>query len=143
MEQHDNLINGEWTAGASYSANTNPSNLADVLGEYAQGDAGQVDAAVAAATAAFPAWSTGDVQARSEALDKIGNEILARKEELGTLLAREEGKTKAEGIGEATRAGRSSSSSPVSACASPVKSFLRCVRASASRSRANRSALSV
>ncbi|SCK16637.1 aldehyde dehydrogenase (NAD+) [Variovorax sp. HW608] len=106
MQRHDNLINGEWTAGASYSANTNPSKLADVLGEYAQGDAGQVDAAVAAATAAFPAWSTGSVQARSEALDKIGNEILARKEELGTLLAREEGKTKAEGIGEATRAGQ-------------------------------------
>ena len=106
MQKFDNLINGEWTAGAAYSANTNPSNLADVLGEYAQGDAGQVDAAVAAATAAFPAWSTGSVQARSEALDKIGNEILARKEELGTLLAREEGKTKAEGIGEATRAGQ-------------------------------------
>jgi len=106
MQKFDNLINGEWTAGASYSANTNPSNLADVLGEYAQGDAAQVEAAVAAATAAFPAWSTGGVQARSEALDKIGNEILARKEELGTLLAREEGKTKAEGIGEATRAGQ-------------------------------------
>ncbi|MGH7291210.1 MAG: aldehyde dehydrogenase family protein, partial [Myxococcota bacterium] len=46
------------------------------------------------------------IQARSDALDKIGTEILARKEELGTLLAREEGKTKAEGIGEATRAGQ-------------------------------------
>ncbi len=91
--------------GASYSPNVNPSNLGDVLGQYAQGDAAQVDAAVAAATAAFPAWSTGGIQARSEALDKIGNEILARKEELGTLLAREEGKTQAEGIGEATRAG--------------------------------------
>jgi alpha-ketoglutaric semialdehyde dehydrogenase len=38
-------------------------------------------------------------------LDKIGTEILARKDELGTLLSREEGKTKPEGIGEATRAG--------------------------------------
>jgi aldehyde dehydrogenase (NAD+) len=38
-------------------------------------------------------------------LDKIGNEILARKDELGTLLAREEGKTKPEAVGEATRAG--------------------------------------
>ena len=85
--------------------NTNPSNLDDVLGQYAQGDAAQVDEAVAAATAAFPAWSTGSMQARTDALDKIGNEILARKEELGTLLAREEGKTRAEGIGEATRAG--------------------------------------
>ncbi|VTU38713.1 Aldehyde dehydrogenase, thermostable [Variovorax sp. PBS-H4] len=105
MQNFDNLINGEWRSGASYSPNTNPSNLQDVLGHYAQGDAAQVDEAVAAANAAFPAWSTGSVQARSDALDKIGNEILARKEELGTLLAREEGKTRAEGIGEATRAG--------------------------------------
>src|SRR5688572_1121739 len=105
MQNFDNLINGEWRAGASYSPNTNPSNLEDVLGHYAQGDAVQVDEAVSAATAAFPGWSTGSVQARSDALDKIGNEILARKEELGTLLAREEGKTRAEGIGEASRAG--------------------------------------
>ena len=84
----------------------NPSNLADVIGQYAQGDAAQVNAAVAAAQAAFPAWSTSGIQARSDALDKIGTEILARKEELGTLLAREEGKTKAEGIGEAGRAGQ-------------------------------------
>ena len=48
--QHDNLIAGEWKKAASYSPNINPSNLADVVGEYAQGDAGDVDAAVAAAT---------------------------------------------------------------------------------------------
>lgn len=105
MQQHDNFIGGQWVKGNSYSPNINPSNLADTIAEYAQGDAAQVNAAVAAATAAFPAWATGSVQARSDALDKIGNEILARKEELGTLLAREEGKTRAEGIGEAARAG--------------------------------------
>ena len=106
MQNFDNLIAGEWRAGASYTPNLNPSNLADVLGHYTQGDAADVDAAVAAATAAFPAWATGSIQARSDALDKIATEILARREELGTLLAREEGKTKAEGIGEATRAGQ-------------------------------------
>ncbi|MGH8789381.1 MAG: aldehyde dehydrogenase family protein [Cupriavidus necator] len=105
-QQHDNLIAGEWKKGTSYSPNLNLSNLSDTIAEYAQGDASHVDAAVAAATAAFPAWSTGSIQARSDALDKIGTEILARREELGTLLAREEGKTKPEGIGEATRAGQ-------------------------------------
>lgn len=105
MQQHDNFIGGQWVKGNSYSPNINPSNLADTIAEYTQGDAAQVDAAVAAATAAFPAWATGSVQARSDALDKIGNEIIARKEELGELLAREEGKTRAEGIGEAARAG--------------------------------------
>lgn len=104
-QQHDNLINGQWVAGDSYSPNVNPSNTGDVLGQYTQANAAQMDAAVQAARAAFPAWSTSGIQARSDALDKIGNEILARREELGTLLAREEGKTRAEGIGEAARAG--------------------------------------
>jgi acyl-CoA reductase-like NAD-dependent aldehyde dehydrogenase len=103
--KHDNLINGQWVAGANYAPNINPSNLSDVIGEYTQADAAQLDAAVKAARAAFPAWSTGNIQARADALDKIGNEILARREELGTLLSREEGKTKPEGIGEVTRAG--------------------------------------
>ena len=104
-QQHNNLIGGQWLAGSSYSPNINPSNLDDVIGEYTQASAGQLDAAVLAARAAFPAWSTSGIQARADALDKVGAEILARREELGTLLSREEGKTKPEGIGEATRAG--------------------------------------
>jgi aldehyde dehydrogenase (NAD+) len=106
IARHDNYIGGQWQAGIAYSPNINPSNLGDTIAEYALGDAAQVDAAVEAAQAAFPAWSTGGIQARSDALDKIGNEILARKEELGTLLSREEGKTRPEGIGEAARAGQ-------------------------------------
>ncbi len=103
--QHDNYINGQWVAGDKYSPNVNPSNTADVLGLYTQASAAQLDAAVQAARAAFPAWSSAGIQSRADALDKIGNEILARREELGTLLAREEGKTRPEGIGEAARAG--------------------------------------
>ena len=106
MSRYDNLINGQWVEGKSYAPNTNPSDLSDVIGDYAQGDASDVEAAVAAASAAFPAWSVSGIQARSDALDKIGSEILARKEELGDLLAREEGKTRAEGIGEVARAGQ-------------------------------------
>ncbi|MBH2010135.1 MAG: aldehyde dehydrogenase family protein [Xanthomonadaceae bacterium] len=101
-----NYINGAWLDGASSSANLNPSDLSDVIGHYTQGDAAQVDLAVQAAQAAFAAWSSSGIQARSDALDQIGREILARKEELGTLLAREEGKTRAEGIGEVARAGQ-------------------------------------
>ena len=89
MQQHDNLIGGEWLKGYAYSPNLNPSNLDDTIAEYTQGDATHVELAVAAATAAFPAWATGSIQTRSDVLDKIGTEILARKEELGTLLARE------------------------------------------------------
>ena len=105
MKQHDNYFNGEWASGAAYSPNINPSDLSDTIGEYALADAAQVDAAVQAAQAAFPGWSTSGIQARSDALDKIGSEILARRDELGTLLAREEGKVKGEAVGEVTRAG--------------------------------------
>ena len=106
MTQHANLINGQWAAAKCQIPNTNPSDQADVIGEYAQGDAADVNAAVAAAQAAFPAWSTSGIQARHDALDKIGTEILARKDELGELLAREEGKVRAEAIGEVARAGQ-------------------------------------
>ena len=106
MDIYKHLINGEWVAGSSVLHNVNPSNLSDLVGEYAAGDAAQVDLAVQAARAAFPAWSASGVQARADALEKIGSEILARREALGQLLAREEGKTLPEAIGEVTRAGQ-------------------------------------
>lgn len=102
---YKNLIGGEWVSAERYGKNINPSDTSDVIGEYAQADTAQLDQAVAAAQAAFPRWSTGGIQARSDALDRIGNEILARRDELGALLAREEGKTRPEAIGEVTRAG--------------------------------------
>jgi acyl-CoA reductase-like NAD-dependent aldehyde dehydrogenase len=53
---HNNLINGQWVAGSTTSVNINPSNLADVIGDYAQADADGLNAAVLAAQAAFPVW---------------------------------------------------------------------------------------
>ncbi len=102
---HQNYINGEWAKAPGGAPNINPSNVADVVGDYARADEAQVRTAMAAARAAFPAWSRGSIQARADLLDKVGAEILARKDELGTLLAREEGKTKPEAVGEAARAG--------------------------------------
>ncbi len=103
--KYGNLIAGQWVNSERFTTNRNPSDISDVIGEYAQADLSQLGAAIAAARSAFPAWSTGSIQARSDALDRIGNEILARKDELGELLAREEGKTRPEAIGEVTRAG--------------------------------------
>jgi aldehyde dehydrogenase (NAD+) len=105
MKAHANYINGEWRDGAQAAPNLNPSNTADVVGQYSRADAEQVKTAIAAARAAAPAWNRSGIQSRADILDKIGTEILARKDELGTLLSREEGKTKPEGIGEAARAG--------------------------------------
>src|SRR5262245_4275658 len=102
---HGNLINGEWVSGSDVNRNLNPSNVQEVVGEYARADASQAQAAIAAARAAFAGWSRGNRQERADLLDRVGDDILRRAEELGTLLSREEGKTLPEGIGEAKRAG--------------------------------------
>jgi len=105
VSEHKNLIAGDWVAGTRAQRNVNPSDTGDVVGEYAQADAAQAKQAIDAAHAAFPKWAAATPQQRFDALDFIGSEILARKAELGDLLAREEGKTLPEGIGEVTRAG--------------------------------------
>jgi acyl-CoA reductase-like NAD-dependent aldehyde dehydrogenase len=104
--QFQNLIGGEAVSASAYSANLNPSNTGDVIGEFAAGTRADVDKAVAAAKAAFPAWSRSTPQERHDVLKKAADEVMARKEELGRILSREEGKTLPEGIGEATRAGQ-------------------------------------
>ena len=100
-----NLIAGEWVAGTDTARNVNPSDTRDVIHEYAQADAAQVRDAIAAARAAAPAWGLSTPQQRFDVLDAAGTEILARRAELGDMLAREEGKTLPEAIGEVARAG--------------------------------------
>jgi aldehyde dehydrogenase (NAD+) len=105
MDMHGHFIGGEWRTEGRAKENLNPSNLKDVIGIYGVAEAKDALEAIAAAKAAFPAWSRSTIQQRADILDFIGTEILRRKEELGTLLSREEGKTRLEGIGEAARAG--------------------------------------
>jgi aldehyde dehydrogenase (NAD+) len=102
---HNNLIHGEWVAASTGQEDINPSDVNDVVGLYAQGTAEQAEAAVAAARVSAPVWAASTPQERNTVLDAIGTEILARREELGHLLAREEGKILPEAIGEVTRAG--------------------------------------
>ncbi|WP_374300893.1 aldehyde dehydrogenase family protein [Paracoccus sp. (in: a-proteobacteria)] len=103
---HGNLIGGEWLAGGDCRPNVNPSDTRDIVGHYASAGVAAVDHAVDAARSAFPAWSAAGPQARHDLLDAVGTELLARKDEIGRLLAREEGKTLPEAIGETTRAGQ-------------------------------------
>src|SRR5215472_7558438 len=101
-----NFIAGEWTAAANAAPDINPSDTNDVVGEFPRASQADAGRAVAAAKAAFPAWSRSTPQERHDVLKRIGDEILARKDELGRLLSREEGKTLTEGIGETVRAGQ-------------------------------------
>ena len=88
MGQFKNFIGGEWVEGEAVIRNINPSDITDLVGEYAAAGAAQTKAAIEAAAAAFPAWSMTTPQQRFDILDAAGSEILARKEELGRLLAR-------------------------------------------------------
>src|SRR5688572_32318527 len=102
---YPNVIAGRTVATTEYSTDLNPSNLGDVVGEFARGTPADAEAAIAAAREAFATWSRTTPQERFDILDRAGTEILARKDEIGRLLSREQGKPAADGIGEAARAG--------------------------------------
>jgi aldehyde dehydrogenase (NAD+) len=99
-----NLIAGEWLDGPDAVENRNPADIAEVIGLYARASAAQVGDAVMAARAALPGWAGASPQLRSDLLETVAQQILARKDEIGRLLAREEGKTLAEAVGETARA---------------------------------------
>jgi alpha-ketoglutaric semialdehyde dehydrogenase len=100
-----NYINGEWVDGKGAKENINPSDITDVIGSYARADEHQTAGAIEAAMAAQRLWAESTLQQRFDVLDFVGTEILARREELGKLLAREEGKILSEATGEVVRAG--------------------------------------
>ena len=100
------FIGGQRVAAPTPESSLNPSNTDEVVARVPVGGAAEVEAAVGAARAAFPAWSEASPEVRFDLLDKVGDTILNRREELGRLLSREEGKTLPEGIGETVRAGR-------------------------------------
>ncbi len=103
---HKNLIAGEWLAGDTEIENRNPSDVTDLIGLYAQATPDQLDATLTRARAAQAEWAAYGLERKQAVLNAIGTEMMARAEELGTLLSREEGKPLAEGKGEVYRAGQ-------------------------------------
>ena len=101
-----NFIAGEWLAGASDIANINPSDLSDTIGHFAQADSAQLQHALDSAQAAQREWGAAGLERRYNVLMAIGAELIARCDELGTLLAREEGKPQVEARGEVYRSGQ-------------------------------------
>jgi aldehyde dehydrogenase (NAD+) len=104
--QLPHYINGQQVRADTPLTSLNPSDTNDIVASFPDGGTADMDAAISAARAAFPAWSTASPEVRADLLDKVGATVMARATELGELLAREEGKTRAEGIGEVMRAGR-------------------------------------
>ena len=105
-ETKNNFLAGEWLAGDTSVENRNPSDLSDVIGHFAQASSSQLTKALDAARSAQKIWAATGLEARQTVLMNIGNELMERSAELGTLLSREEGKPLAEGKGEVYRAGQ-------------------------------------
>lgn len=100
------FVAGEWVSGESEIENRNPSDVSDLIGTYAQAGTDQLEFALDAARAAQLQWRNSGIEQRYNALMAIGQEMIARSAELGELLSREEGKPRAEGVGEVYRAGQ-------------------------------------
>ncbi|MCU1607586.1 MAG: methylmalonate-semialdehyde dehydrogenase [Modestobacter sp.] len=98
-----------WIAGArreGTSGRTSPVTdpaTGEVTGEVALASADEVDAAVAAATAAFPAWRDTSLTRRSAVLFKFRELLNERKPELAALITAEHGKVLDDALGEVSR----------------------------------------
>ena len=70
----DHLINGKSVAGSDYFVTLNPATQ-EVLAEVASGGEAEVNAAVAAAKAAFPKWAATPATERAKIMRKLGDLI--------------------------------------------------------------------
>ncbi len=101
-----NFIGGSWApaaSGATY-AKVNPMRPAEVTGEFASSSEVDADAAVAAASAAFPAWAALPMARRAGYLLAAANLLEARTEQVARDMTLEMGKPLREARGEAGRA---------------------------------------
>jgi aldehyde dehydrogenase (NAD+) len=104
MAEYGSYVAGRFVPSDTGRENINPSNRADVIGVYASSPASLVAEAYEAARAAQPGWAATSPQVRANLLEAVATRIFARSADLGRLLAREEGKTLAEAVGEVERA---------------------------------------
>jgi aldehyde dehydrogenase (NAD+) len=99
------LVAGEWrTGGGDAVRSVNPARPGSVVAEGVCAQRADVDAAVAAAGDAARGWAATPVHQRGAVLQATAAAVERNAEQWGLELATEEGKTKAEGIGEVHRA---------------------------------------
>ncbi len=101
--QVHNLVNGEWTGGADHERR-NPASADEVVAIAPRSEASAVDEAVSAAVQAQPGWAALPSPARGAILQDAADLLRQRHKEVAEDLVREEGKTRAEAMGEVRRA---------------------------------------
>ena len=90
--QINHLINGKSVASAKYFETINPATQ-DVLAEVASGGEAEVNAAVAAAKAAFPAWAATPAPQRAKVMRKLGELIAKHVPEIAQMETKDCGQT--------------------------------------------------
>src|SRR4051812_32154391 len=99
MSDYKLLINGQMVAGAASSPVVNPATEEPVA-DCPRASKAQLNQAVAAAKAAFPAWSKTSMDERRAALNAMADVIQNNATELARLLTQEQGKPLADATGE-------------------------------------------
>jgi aldehyde dehydrogenase (NAD+) len=97
-----NFIAGKWVAPSTgkYFENRNPADTDDVIGRFPDSGAEDVDAAVESARRGFELWSKTPAPIRGDVLRRVGDLLVARKDEISDLMTREMGKVLAETAGD-------------------------------------------
>lgn len=101
-EQFLNYIGGQWVAPRSgkYIENRNPANAEELLGHFPDSGPEDVQAAVAAARAAYDGWRLTPAPKRAEYIFRVGEVLRSHKEEYARAMTREMGKVIAETGGD-------------------------------------------
>lgn len=102
MKTFHNYIAGAWVEPSTgkYQDNTNPADTSDVIGRFPLSGADDVSRAVESAQRGFELWKRTPAPARGDVLRRVGEIMIARKEELADLMTREMGKPLAETRGD-------------------------------------------
>ncbi|MGY1633183.1 CoA-acylating methylmalonate-semialdehyde dehydrogenase [Geodermatophilus sp. SYSU D01186] len=105
MPQHiPHWIDGARRDGAGgRTGEVTDSATGEVTGAVALADVAEVDAAVAAATAAFPGWRDTSLAKRTAVLFRFRELLNARKPELAAIITAEHGKVLDDALGEVSR----------------------------------------
>ena len=102
MKKYQNFINGKWMdakSGMTFE-DRNPANWDEVVGTFPKSGKEDVDTAVRAARTAFEMWRLVPAPRRGDILKKVGDIMVARKEEIARTMTREMGKVLLETRGD-------------------------------------------
>ncbi len=102
MKKYQNFIDGKWCDAKSGQVfeDRNPANWDEIVGIFPRSGKEDVDEAVKSARKAFDAWRLVPAPKRGDVLKKVGDIMVARKEEIATLMTREMGKVLMETRGD-------------------------------------------